>query len=329
MVASIATAGNDPWLIAPDKIDDYVKADFKFWEPDLRKIEPQCTAPSSVPSSWRRLRDAAFAGMLRTIELPQARLRIAARWAVGNGIAPLNWAAVNPHIRCRASQAAARFAEAAASPMSVLIVMLIPAALLALLVRDPSMFQPFNLPSNSMAPTLVAGDQFIVSKTAYGYSRYSFPLRSRPVLGARLRGEAGLWRCRRLPPAEGPVDGLCQARGRTARRPHSDEGRPAAAINGQARCARRATCPTCPVWMSAEPVQPSPSKRWRERLPNGVTHETLDCVDNGFYDNTPEYVVPAGHYFMMGDNRDNSTDSRVLSAMSATCLTRTWSAGLR
>jgi signal peptidase I len=54
-------------------------------------------------------------------------------------------------------------------------------------------------------------------------------------------------------------------------------------------------------------------KRWRETLPNGVTYTTLDLQDNGFYDNTQEYVVPAGHYFMMGDNRDNSTDSRVLS----------------
>jgi signal peptidase I len=52
---------------------------------------------------------------------------------------------------------------------------------------------------------------------------------------------------------------------------------------------------------------------WRETLPNGVSYETLDLLDNGFLDNTQEYSVPAGHYFMMGDNRDNATDSRVLS----------------
>ena len=56
-------------------------------------------------------------------------------------------------------------------------------------------------------------------------------------------------------------------------------------------------------------------KRWKETLPNGVSYESLDCVDNGFYDNTNVYTVPPGHFFMMGDNRDNSTDSRVLSAV--------------
>jgi signal peptidase I len=54
-------------------------------------------------------------------------------------------------------------------------------------------------------------------------------------------------------------------------------------------------------------------KRWRETLPNGVSYTTLDLADNGFYDNTQEYEVPPGQFFMMGDNRDNSTDSRVLS----------------
>jgi signal peptidase I len=62
-----------------------------------------------------------------------------------------------------------------------------------------------------------------------------------------------------------------------------------------------------------EGARPMRVKRWRETLPNGVSYTTLDLVDNGFYDNTPVYQVPAGHYFMMGDNRDNSTDSRVLS----------------
>ena len=193
--------------------------------------------------------------------------------------------------------------------MNVLVVILIPAAIIALVVRT-FMFQPFNSPSTSMAPTLVVGDQYFVSKTAYGYSRYSFPFGlvqfSGRVFGAKpAYGDVVVFRL----PKDPSTDYIKRVVGLPGDRIQMKAGQ--LTINGQPVARER--MPDLSGMDVCGGARSKPVKRWRERLPNGVTHETLDCVDNGFYDNTPEYVVPAGHYFMMGDNRDNSNDSRVLS----------------
>lgn len=193
--------------------------------------------------------------------------------------------------------------------MAALIVLVLPLTLIALLVRV-FLFQPFDTPATSMHPTLRPGDNFLVAKYAYGYSRYSLPFSPRlfsgRIFGAQpAYGDVVVFRL----PTDTTTDYVKRVVGLPGDRIQMKAGQ--LYINGQA--------------VEREQIESSPdqdqeacwgasatAKRWGERLPNGVTHETLDCVDHGYYDNTAEYRVPAGHYFMMGDNRDNSTDSRVL-----------------
>jgi len=181
------------------------------------------------------------------------------------------------------------------------------ALLIALVIRT-FLFQPFNIPSGSMKETLLVGDYLFVSKYSYGYSAYSLPF-SPPIFTGRIfgsppdRGDVVVFRL----PRDDSTDYIKRVIGLSGDRIQMING--LLHINGQPVKRERID----DYIETEEGDRAIRVKRWRETLPNGVSYTTLDLQDNGFYDNTQEYVVPPGQFFMMGDNRDNSTDSRVLS----------------
>ena len=186
------------------------------------------------------------------------------------------------------------------------IKVILQALVLALLVRT-FLFQPFNIPSGSMKSTLLVGDYLFVSKFSYGYSKYSFPYAAIPFSGRILgsepeRGDVAVFKL----PRDNETDYIKRVIGLPGDRIQVRRG--LLHINGE------------PV--KVEPLEPFAERgrfgqarrlaAFKETLPNGVSHTILKETDEGFQNNTQEYVVPAGHYFMMGDNRDNSQDSRWL-----------------
>ena len=180
---------------------------------------------------------------------------------------------------------------------------IIHALIIALVIRT-FLFQPFNIPSGSMIPTLLVGDYLFVSKYSYGYTHYSFPF-SPPIFSGRIlgqpvsRGDVVVFRL----PKDDSTDYIKRVIGLPGDRIQMIDG--VLNINGQP-VKRELIEP----FTSDEDGAPQQIKRYRETLPNGVTYTTLDLTENGFYDNTQVYTVPPDHYFMMGDNRDNSADSR-------------------
>ncbi|MBJ3778193.1 signal peptidase I [Acuticoccus mangrovi] len=181
---------------------------------------------------------------------------------------------------------------------------IIQALLIAFVIRT-FLFQPFNIPSASMVQTLLVGDYLFVSKYAYGYSRYSIPFGIVPIPGRIFasqpkRGDIAVFKL----PKDNSTDYIKRVIGLPGDEIQVTGG--VLYINGE----------EVPRERVADYVDVGPNgrefraPRYRETLPNGVSYEVLDTEENGLFDNTGIYKVPEGHYFMMGDNRDNSTDSR-------------------
>ena len=198
-----------------------------------------------------------------------------------------------------------------------IIRVIIQALIIAFFVRA-FLYQPFNIPSGSMVPTLLIGDCLFVSKLSYGYSRYTFTfnlsaggskfLRIAPFsFDGRIffaeepkRGDVAVFKL----PSDNETDYIKRVIGLPGDRVQMIEG--VLHINGEQVGMREVAGPTgkLPYATGSESVS-----AFIETLPNGVEHYTYHQGWNS-YDDTREFVVPEDHFFMMGDNRDNSRDSR-------------------
>lgn len=183
------------------------------------------------------------------------------------------------------------------------------AVFLALLIRT-FLYEPFNIPSGSMKPTLEIGDYLFVNKPSYGYSRYSFPFGLAPIEG-RIWDEM---------PERGDVVVF-----KLPSNPYIDYIKRVVALPGETVQVRKGR-----LYIDGKMVERESQgiknvddmhrgsvmmHEYLETLPGGVVHSIYEETDDRPLDNTEVFVVPDDHVFVMGDNRDNSQDSRVEAAV--------------
>jgi signal peptidase I len=178
---------------------------------------------------------------------------------------------------------------------------------LVVFLAKGALAEPFYVPSGSMEPTLDIGDALLATKFAYGYSTASLPIQINLPETGRVLAE---------PPKLGDVVVFRWPGDRSQAWVKRVVGLPGDRIQmrqGQLFINDRAAELKPDGVGRAEDDNGGGERAYRyvETLPNGVSHEIFKLRDNGRLDNTPEVTVPAAHLFVMGDNRDNSADSRV------------------